>query len=211
MGILDISVFGIILISGAFALYRGLVRELLSLAAWFLACIGSLYGLILVRPLFRKFISNPTFADITAVVCLAIAILVICTLINAKITSKLRKSSLSGLDRTLGFFFGVLRGVLLVSIIFFTCSILFSEEEMNEYKAENKSLPYLEKGVLWAEDNLPTSIVESFKKIEPVSEEKAQKAQEKIEKAAAKIKEEASPYDDKTRKDLNDLLLEIEG
>ena len=82
---------------------------------------------------------------------------------------------------------------------------------MNEYKSENKSLPYLEKGVLWAEDNLPASIVESFKKIEPVSDEEAQKAQEKIEKAATKIKQEVSPYDDKTRKDLNDLLLEIEG
>lgn len=210
MGTFDFVILGVILLSGIFALYRGLVRELLSLASWFLACVGSLYGLILVRPLFRKFISSPNLADIIAVVCLAIIILVICTLINAKITSKLRKSSLSGLDRTLGFLFGVLRGVLLVGIIFFTCSMLFTEEEMKEYKNENKSLPYLEKGVCWAEGNLPSSIVDSFKKIEPISEEEIQKAEEKVKKEAVKIKEEASPYDDKTRKDLNDLLLEIE-
>ena len=118
MTLIDAVVLLIILISGIFALYRGLVRELLGLTAWVLAAFGALYGLTYVRPLFRKLISNTTIADIIAAAVIALVILVICTLINAHITTKLRQSALSGLDRLLGFFFGILRGALFVIIIY---------------------------------------------------------------------------------------------
>ena len=43
--ILDFVLFGIMLISGLLAMARGLVRELLSLAAWGLAIVQSYYAL----------------------------------------------------------------------------------------------------------------------------------------------------------------------
>ena len=116
---IDLGIIAIVLISALFAMYRGLVRELLGLIAWVLAAFGAFYGLLIVRPLFRKMITNATVADITAAIVIALVILVVCTIVNAKINDKLRKSVLSGLDRILGLIFGVLRGLLLVVIIYF--------------------------------------------------------------------------------------------
>ena len=43
MGMIDIGVIAILVISGLCATYRGLVRELLGLAAWGLAAVVALF------------------------------------------------------------------------------------------------------------------------------------------------------------------------
>ena len=223
MGIIDVIVLLTIFISGIFAFYRGLVRELLGLTAWILAALGALYGLYYVRPLFRKMISNPTVADIIGASCIALVILVICTLFNAYITGKLRQSALSGLDRLLGLFFGVLRGALLITIVYFSASLLMPEQDINKYEEENFTIPYIQKSTNMMEKLLPPTFLENIEKsdehIDSIKEliEKEEAFEEESSKPAedGKIqtkseKEEISPYDDQERQDLNDLIMEIE-
>lgn len=206
MGMIDIVVLLTLLISGIFALYRGLVRELLGLTAWVLAALGALYGLAFVRPFFRKIISNATIADIVGAGVLALVILVICTLVNAYVTSKLRKSALSGLDRLLGFFFGLLRGALLIVVVYFGASMLMSKTEMQKYEEKNFTVPFIQKGTEGLEKILPTSVVETLKQIESADETKTLK--DVIDQEAEKKQEEEASYDDKEREDLNALILE---
>ncbi len=222
MGIIDVIVLLTILISGIFALYRGLVRELLGLTAWILAALGALYGLYYVRPLFRKLIANPTIADIVGAACIALVILVICTLLNAYITGKLRKSALSGLDRLLGFFFGVLRGILLITVVYFAASLLLPEKDMEDYKDNNFTVPYIEKATNMMEKTLPPTFMEHIDKTEEhvdsikdlieeeIEEQKAFETEKSAPTDTEAKEKEISPYDEKERQDLNALILELE-
>lgn len=217
MGLIDAIVLLTILISGIFALYRGLVRELLGLTAWVLAAFGALYGLTYARPLFRKLISNTTIADIIAAAVIALVILVICTLINAHITAKLRQSALSGLDRLLGFFFGILRGGLFIVIIYFGASLLISPKQMEDYQESSFTLPYVQKATEWLEKILPASLADKLKQVDVPADEKSiqdlikkeEKAQETSKtEATEENKKEESTYEDSEREDLNALILQ---
>ncbi len=217
MGLIDAAVLLIILISGIFALYRGLVRELLGLTAWVLAAFGALYGLTYVRPLFRKLISNTTIADIVAAAVIALVILVICTLINAHVTTKLRQSALSGLDRLLGFFFGLLRGALFIVIIYFGASLLVSQKQMDEYQESSFTLPYVQKATEWVQKILPAALAEKLEQVDMPAEDKGIRALIKAEEEKQGIettekteeeKKDEPAYDDTEREDLNALILQ---
>ena len=217
MGLIDAAVLLIILISGIFALYRGLVRELLGLTAWVLAAFGALYGLTYVRPLFRKLISNTTIADIVAAAVIALVILVICTLINAHVTTKLRQSALSGLDRLLGFFFGLLRGALFIVIIYFGASLLVSQKQMDEYKESSFTLPYVQKATECVQKILPAALAEKLEQVDMPAEDKGIRALIKAEEEKQGIettekteeeKKDEPAYDDTEREDLNALILQ---
>ncbi|NCB50216.1 MAG: CvpA family protein, partial [Alphaproteobacteria bacterium] len=163
-----------------------------------------------------------TIADIVGAGSIALIILVVCTLINAYITGKLRKSALSGLDRTLGFLFGLLRGVLLIVLVYFTASLALSEKEFDEnkekYAQKSITIPFIQKATHVFEKMLPSSLLE---KIKEVSTEKEILSPEDIvvpsvppSKTSVQEKtmkeENDTSYDDGERKDLNALILEIE-
>lgn len=226
MGMIDAIVLLTILISGVFAFYRGLVRELLGLTAWILAAFGALYGLYYVRPLFRKMIDNPTVADIVGAGCIALVILVVCTLFNAYITGKLRQSALSGLDRLLGFFFGILRGILLITIVYFAASLLMSGQEIEKYEDGNFTIPYIQKSTEALEKLLPPTFMENIEKsdthVDSIKElieqqEAAENEPEKpvAEPATKRVAEpekakDISPYNDEERQNLDDLIMGLE-
>ena len=97
MGLIDILVLLTITLSALIAFSRGLVRELLGLTAWVLAIVGAIYGVEYIQPLFLKYIKNQMLANIAGIGTISLLILVVCTIINAKIAKRLRKSALSGL------------------------------------------------------------------------------------------------------------------
>lgn len=217
MGLIDWAIIGTLLISALFAFYRGLVRELLGLLAWIGAAFGGFYGLVLARPLFRKMISNPTLADIIAAVVIAFVILVVFTIINSKINEKLRKSVLSGLDRTLGLFFGVLRGALLVILIYFLASFAMPEEKMESYQNENMILPYVVRTIPVLESLFPSSMLEGLKEVQTNDDKttvdtlevkvKPDMTEEAADAPAQQGKQtEAIPYDDNDLNGMNNLL-----
>lgn len=213
MGMIDLIVFSIVLVSGLFAFYRGLVRELLGLIAWILAAFGAFYGLILVRPLFRKMITNPTVADIVAAVVIALIILVICTIINAKINEKLRKSVLSGLDRILGFVFGILRGALLIVFIYFFIAFALPAQTIEKYSNKNWSVSYLSKTIPWLEKLLPDSLVKGLRDMQKEEPENLEKPEEKasIKSKPNKVDEkEPVPYNNQDLESMDTLLKAIE-
>ena len=106
-GLIDITLLIMVVISVLFALYRGLVRELLGIASWLLAGFAALYSYKPLQPLMNKMIENEVTAGMVGSLIVALIVLIVMTLINAWVAKRLRQSALSGLDRTLGFAFGV--------------------------------------------------------------------------------------------------------
>lgn len=215
MGLIDILVLVTFGISIAAALYRGLVKELLGIISWILAGLGALYGFSFVKPLFKLFIDNDLGADIAAAVTIALIVLIALTIFNAKVTSKLRNSSLSGLDRILGIAFGIVRAVLLIGVAFMIAKIPFSKEQVAEVSRNNFSMPYIEQTAdllhkliphTWQEDAKETSgkVIDSAKKTGEKAVDKAIKqTKEEVKK---KAKEKVAEYTEEQRKSLDDLI-----
>ena len=117
MTALDYAVVGVIVLSSAWGAWRGLVREVISLAGWVLAFIAAN---LLADPLAEAlagWIPNPDLRAIAAFAAVFVVTLTLVTLVAIALSKALKSSGLRGLDRTLGALFGLARG-LFIAILF---------------------------------------------------------------------------------------------
>jgi membrane protein required for colicin V production len=142
----DVVIVVILVISGLLAYFRGLVREVLSLATWIGAALAAGYGFSYAQPYVRELIAIKAVADIVTGVTLFVAALVILTLLNHTISSRVKESALGTLDRGLGFLFGLLRGALLVSVAYIAAAWFWTENELSPYITEARTIPYVQQG-----------------------------------------------------------------
>lgn len=209
IGAIDILLLITVIFSVLFALYRGLVRELLGISAWILAGLAALYSYAPLQPLMNKLIENPMIAGITGSVIVAVIVLVIMTLINSAITKRLRQSALSGLDRVLGFIFGVARAGLLAAVIYLGASMALSTEQLDKIETQNVSVPYVRVISGWLEYVIPENIQE---KIESYKQGKLQR--QKVPKIGIdlkkNVKEAIVEYSEDNKESLDDMINRIE-
>lgn len=176
IGIIDIIVLVTLVISILVGLYRGLVAELLSISAWILAGFAALYSYVPMTPIMKNYIDNEKLAGPCGALLVALVVLIIVTIISAQITKRLRDSSLSGLDRLLGFIFGFIRAFLFISLIYIGVSMLLSEKQIKEFSKENVSIAYIEKSVHFLKYFVPENVQSDLKLSETVmNEEKPKK------------------------------------
>ena len=120
---LDILIVGLILLSGLVGIFRGLVKELVSTAAWILAVIlGIAHGEQLGNLLFSAQSMEPSWVPrAVGISVIFIVVLVASVFVQRLVRKGVQLVGLGGLDRTLGFVFGLIRGVfavIAVGIIF---------------------------------------------------------------------------------------------
>lgn len=167
MGLVDIIVLATIIVSVLFALYRGLLRELLGITSWIFAAATALYSYQPVNGLLVGQVDNVKMWTLIITGLLALVVLIVMTIVNARITHSLRKSSLSGLDRTLGLAFGVFRAVLLIVLVWlFARQIAFSPKQIEKMEENNFSVKYIQKSSDWAEKLLPGEIQKDIRRPE---------------------------------------------
>ncbi|NKB21873.1 MAG: hypothetical protein GKS01_15380 [Alphaproteobacteria bacterium] len=116
MSIVDISVIGIIVLSGLMAFSMGFVRVVLALLGWVGAIFSTLYLFRYAQPVAREWISIEILADGAAGLAVFLGSLIIFTMISHAIGRQIRASGLSALDRSIGLVFGLGLGVVLVSM-----------------------------------------------------------------------------------------------
>ncbi|MGB5091978.1 MAG: CvpA family protein [Parvibaculum sp.] len=124
MTLFDVIVIGVLLISSVLALLRGLTNELLSIFAWVVGALLALWLFPYVTPLVREVVSPPWLASVLSALGIFIAGYVVCAALTLRWSDSIldlhHRAEL--LDRTLGFAFGLARGLLIVTIayLFFT-------------------------------------------------------------------------------------------
>ena len=208
IGIIDLIVIGIIVISVLFALYRGLVRELLGISSWLLAGFAALYSYDPFLKNFEGHFQNVKLAAITGSVLLALLILIVMTILNAAITRRLRKSSLSGLDRIFGLAFGVARALLVLTLIYiFTSSIVLSPKQIDGLKQNNISISYIQFISRYIENIFPDNIRNDLNSYRKTKEEKI--VAHIQEKAKQKAVEAITNYNLDDRKSLDNMIENI--
>lgn len=117
MTLVDALWLVILLVSALISIWRGFVREVFSLAAWVLALVAAAR---LGAPLAQTIgdtIADPQVRAVTAFLLLFFVTLLIASLVGVIAYRLVRKSGLEATDRTLGLFFGLVRGVVVVGIV----------------------------------------------------------------------------------------------
>lgn len=145
MNPLDIGVIAVIGLSAVFAFARGFVREALSIVAWVGAGFAALYAYSTVFAMTDPMVHNQLLQQLIAGPGVFLVALVILTIVTGMIARQVRAGSLSSVDRTLGFVFGLARGALLLSLAFLLLETV-QPADWPPWIKEAKSMPYLQQG-----------------------------------------------------------------
>jgi membrane protein required for colicin V production len=138
----DVGIGVLVLISAILATARGFTREILSLATWAGSAAIAAYAYFNHKEIARGYIAEPIVADIVTVLGTFIVALIILHLITMRIADFVVDSRIGPLDRTLGFIFGVARGVL-IAVIVVIFGLWLMPSNLPSWAAESRSLPIL--------------------------------------------------------------------
>jgi membrane protein required for colicin V production len=150
---LDYAAIGVLVLSTAWGAWRGLVREVISLAGWVGAFLVANW---LAEPLANALpgsIANPDLRVIVAFVAIFVVTLTLATLVALMVSKALKASGLAGLDRTLGGLFGVARGLLIA--LAFALGAGLTSLPQNPIWKQSYSGPMLGRAVVQLEPWLP--------------------------------------------------------
>lgn len=169
--ILDLVLLGVMLISGLLAMVRGFMREILSIAAWGAAALVTLYAFPKVLPSAKAYIANDTIATAATIGGLFVLTLIVVSIITVRISDMILDSRIGALDRTLGFLFGLARGLLIVVVAFLFFSWLVPDKQRPDWVTSAKSRVVLQGTGDWLMALLPddpeNTILKRFKKNKP--------------------------------------------
>lgn len=113
----DYAVLAIVGLSILLSMMRGFVREILSLASWVAAFfVAKLYTLELA-PLLPKEIPSESLRLLAAFLILFLATLLVSSLLAIALAQIFKHLGLSWVDRFLGAFFGLARGIVIVGVL----------------------------------------------------------------------------------------------
>lgn len=139
----DIAVVVVVVISALLAWLRGFVREVFSLLSWIGAIMITLYAFGPLQPYARQLIPQQVFADVGLGIALFLVSILILSIISGRICSVVSASSHGGLDRALGFLFGMLRGVLISAVAFLLILKIAGDGEPPRWLQGSRTAPIL--------------------------------------------------------------------
>jgi len=162
--LLDLILAGIMLISGLLALMRGFTREVLSLIAWGAAAVAAYFAIHSKEAigLAGQYLQPEIVAKVAVGGGAFLIILIIVSLISVKLSDVVVDSAAGAFDRTLGFFYGLARGLVLVVIAYLFYGWLIPVDRQEDWVKNARSLPVIEavKGVIL--DLVPPDIAETL-------------------------------------------------
>jgi membrane protein required for colicin V production len=126
----DIVILIITVLSSAFGLWRGLIKEVLSLLTWIAALLVSRVYSEPLAGLMTGMIENDGIRYVSAFAILFFIVMMFGTFLNSLLSKLLSVAGLKLADRLLGAGFGVARGVIIVLVIMFIANMFVSETEL---------------------------------------------------------------------------------
>ena len=129
MNEVDTAIIVVTVLSSLFGLWRGLVKEVLSLLTWVAALVVARVYSEPLAGLMLNLIESSSLRYVTAFALIFILIMMLGTLINHFLSRVLTITGLKLLDRLLGTVFGLARGVIIVLVVMFITRVFVSETE----------------------------------------------------------------------------------
>ncbi len=115
---LDLILLVVMLVSAMLAMIRGFMREILSIGAWAVAAIATVYSYGKLLPMAKQYFNNDIVAAAVVIGGVFLGTLLIVSVLTVRVSDMILDSRVGALDRTLGFLFGLGRGLLIVVVAF---------------------------------------------------------------------------------------------
>lgn len=175
--VIDLVVAAITLISGIISFLRGFIREVLTIAGVVAGFFAAVFFGPTLAPLFDKWlgvndsaiengqevkklfdiIPMNIVADVCAYATVFIIVVIIISVISHFTSGAAKAMGLGPVDRTLGFIFGLVRGLLLLSLLYLPFHLLMDQEAKTKYFGDSKTHYYIEKTSKFIAQYLPSS------------------------------------------------------
>lgn len=139
--IVDFGVLVVLLISGLIAAYRGFLKETLTVSAWLLAALAAVFVWPATKPFARALVEPKVLADILALIGVFFMLLIPTSFVSFRLSEMVRESKAGPLDRSLGFVFGIARGLLVVGVGYLLYDSLAPAKTQPDWVREARLLP----------------------------------------------------------------------
>ncbi len=218
--LVDIGVIVILLISAGVSFFRGLIKEVLTILGVLGGGFAALKFGASVVPLTSKWfgieegkdagklfdlIPMELAAQIAAYAGIFILVFIILQLASHLISSAAQAIGLGPVDRTLGVFFGLARGLLLLGVLYLPFHLILPEDSKKEWFENSQTMVFVKATTDWLISFVPqekssqdvvNDTKAKFNAIDILGDKKINKDADKAPKG----------YSDKTRKTMEDLI-----
>jgi membrane protein required for colicin V production len=152
---IDAGVLIVVVLSALFSTVRGFVREVLGVAAW----LGAAFCAVRFYPLVTGPVASvlPVKGAVVyaSMFIVFLVVLIVLSMVSALIGGLVRDSALSGLDRSLGMVFGVVRGAFIVCLAYIALSVGVAPDQWPAPVVNARFLPWAHAGAVALVDYLP--------------------------------------------------------
>ncbi|HEY1858106.1 CvpA family protein [Acidocella sp.] len=145
----------IVILSAVFSMVRGFVREVLGVFAWVGAAFAALRFYPLVQPYVNSVLPMKNLVVYVSMGAVFLVTLVVLSVVSALIGGMVRDSALSGLDRSLGLVFGVVRGAVIVCLAYIALSVGVDRAQWPAPVVNARFLPWAHEGAVALVSYLP--------------------------------------------------------
>jgi len=206
--LLDLILVAIMLVSGLLALMRGFTREVLSLVAWGCAAAAAFFAIHSqgLLDLANQYIKPEIAAKIAVAGGVFIVVLIIISIISVKISDLVVDSAVGVFDRTLGFAYGLVRGLVLVVIAYMIYSYLVPPDRQYAGVREAHSLPIILSVAEMVKSVIPPDIAESITNATNVGSSEEQRTQPAAGESGQSDQPEQPGYQNDETQGLDQLI-----
>jgi membrane protein required for colicin V production len=154
---LDYALLIIVALSALYSVFRGFVREVLSLIGWVLSFWVAIKFSDYVAGYLEGIIEIPGVRFAAAFLLLFLGIMIGSIFVSRLVVNLVRMGGLRGFDRFVGAGFGVARGLIIITVLV----LLGGLSPLSQESVWQQSLmvPYLQKFATWATDNIPEEVI----------------------------------------------------
>ena len=202
--VIDIIVLIILLISAGIAFMRGFIREVLTIAGVVGGLAAAYFGAPMLKPQMRGWfgveegvvperlfgiLPYDVLADALSYGLIFIVVVTVLSFISHSLAEWARRTGLGAIDRSMGFLFGLVRGILLLGLLYLPVHLFVEQDAKESWFKDTKSHFYLEKVAAGMASYLPEDAKEQAE--EGLAEgEKIMDAREKLQEIELLKKDE---------------------
>lgn len=173
--IVDILVIAVLLISALIAFLRGFIREVLTIAGVVGGLLAAYFGGPLLQPHMRTWLGvqegiEPErlfgilpfdiLADALSYGAIFIVVVIVLSILSHFLAEGAKSVGLGAVDRTLGFVFGIVRGIILLGLLYLPVHLFVDQEAKDSWFDSSKTHFYLEKTANAMAEFIPSDTVE---------------------------------------------------
>lgn len=163
MNWIDGIILGIAVLSALVGLYRGFIRETLSLISWVLAFWAAFTFSEPASAHFVQYIESPQLRIVAAFGALFVVTLLVLSILSYLLHRLLMVSGIAGTDRVLGGLFGIVRAVVLVAVVLLLARLTAYPEEA--WWQQSLLIKQLDPVVVFFYDLLPPDIAKHLETV----------------------------------------------